>query len=120
MGIDLSGEMVKRARAAHPNLLFIQADVHDLCLRETFDVIILSDLVNDLWDVQKALEELEAISNPRTRIIINCYSRLWELPLDLTERLNLAMPMLHQSWLTVDDVSNLLALTDARGRAILE
>lgn len=114
VGIDHSGEMIQRASRAHPELIFVQADVHDLCLRERFDVIVLSDLVNDLWDVQRAFEELAAISDPHTRIIINSYSRLWELPLDLTERLNLAMPMLNQSWLTVDDVSNLLTLTDSR------
>lgn len=113
VGIDLSGEMVKRARAAHPDLIFVQADAHELCFREKFDVIILSDLVNDLWDVQTVLRELHAISAPHTRIIINCYSRLWEYPLLLTEYLNLAMPLLNQSWLTVEDVENLLRLTDA-------
>ena len=53
VGVDFSEEMLNRARSHHPNLDFICADVHDLsALNETFDVIILSDLVNDLWDVQ--------------------------------------------------------------------
>ena len=52
VGIDFSAEMIHRARQRHPALRFIQADAHDFELDETFDVIILSDLLNDAWDVQ--------------------------------------------------------------------
>ena len=56
MGVDFSAEMVARARQKHPGLTFVEADAHELALEEsgrprTFDVIILSDLVNDVWDV---------------------------------------------------------------------
>jgi glycosyltransferase involved in cell wall biosynthesis len=37
---------------------------------------------------------------------------LWELPLWLAERLGLATPKLGQNWLTVEDISGLLSLTD--------
>src|SRR5262245_24330002 len=53
VGVDFSLEMVERARRRHPNLCFIHTDAHELPLKEEFDVIILSDLVNDLWDVQE-------------------------------------------------------------------
>src|SRR5689334_14151317 len=47
VGVDFSEEMIQRARVKHPNLEFIQADAHDLSmLQETFDIIVLSDLVN--------------------------------------------------------------------------
>ncbi len=56
VGVDFSEEMIRRAKSRYPNLDFIQADVHDLSqIHETFDVIVLSDLVNDLWDVQRIL-----------------------------------------------------------------
>jgi hypothetical protein len=71
----------------------------------------LSDLVNDLWDVQQVFEMAASIAKPDTRLIINAYSRLWELPLALTERLNLAWPTLYQNWLTVEDITNRLKLT---------
>src|SRR5262245_61307174 len=58
VGVDFSGEVIGRAARRHPALRFIQADVQALPLDETFDVIILSDLVNDLWDVQAVLGEL--------------------------------------------------------------
>lgn len=111
VGVDFSGEMIRRAKRRHPQLRFIQTDAHDLCLDEEFDVIILSDLVNDLWDVQTVFERLVPLATPATRVIINSYSRLWELPLALAERLGLANPTLYQNWLTVEDITNLLGLT---------
>jgi len=114
VGIDFSGEMVSRAARRHPGLRFFQADVHELAAPEdpgeTFDFIILSDLINDAWDVQRLLQRLAPLANRRTRVILNFYSRLWELPLALGVRLGLARPALYQNWLTVFDVENLLRL----------
>jgi SAM-dependent methyltransferase len=110
VGIDFSSHMVEQARLRHPELRFIQADAHDPPLDETFDVVILSDLVNDLWDVQRVFEQVHRLSTPRTRVIVNFYSRVWELPLGLAEALGLAHPSLSQNWLTAHDVRNLLNL----------
>jgi ubiquinone/menaquinone biosynthesis C-methylase UbiE len=112
VGIDFSYEMVKRGAKKHPHLHFIQGDAHHLSLNDTFDVIILSDLVNDLWDVQTVFEKIALLCTSRTRVIINTYSRLWELPLALAQRLDLATPVLGQNWFTVEDVSGLLYLAD--------
>ncbi|MBK9924816.1 MAG: methyltransferase domain-containing protein [Anaerolineales bacterium] len=111
VGVDFSAEMIERAKKKHPNLEFIHADAHDLsALNETFDVIILSDLVNDLWDVQRVFEQIKRLSHPRTRVIINFYSRLWQLTLGTAQALNLATPNLYQNWLTREDVNSLLQL----------
>ena len=50
-------------------------------------------------------------SRPDTRIIINFYSRLWQVPLALTRFLGLAKPLFQQNWLSLQDVSNLLHLS---------
>ncbi|MGB8982982.1 MAG: glycosyltransferase [Anaerolineales bacterium] len=111
VGIDFSEEMIACARQRHPELTFLQADAHDLSgLNETFDVIILSDLVNDLWDVQRVFEQLKPLCTPHTRILINFYSRLWQFPLSLARKLNLASSNLYQNWLTREDVNGLLRL----------
>ena len=110
VGIDFSGEMISRAKKRHPELRFIQADAHDTGLKERFDVIILSDTVNDLWDVQEVFNQVKELSTPRTRIIINTYSRVWEIPLFLAQLLGLANPKLPQNWLTVEDISGMLDL----------
>ncbi|MCE1253194.1 MAG: bifunctional class I SAM-dependent methyltransferase/glycosyltransferase family 2 protein [Anaerolineae bacterium] len=111
VGIDFSAGMVKLAREAHPELTFIEADAHSFELNETFDYIILSDLLNDLWDVQLVLEQVKRWCTPHTRIILNAYSRLWEMPLLLASNLGLAKPRLYQNWLTVEDMTHLLNLS---------
>ncbi len=113
VGIDFSEEMICRAKKLHPELEFIRADAHDLsALNENFDVIVLSDLVNDLWDVQRVFEQIKPLCMPRTRLILNFYSRLWQLPLGMARQLNLAGPTLFQNWLTREDVNTLLRLAN--------
>lgn len=112
VGVDFSAEMIRAGRRRHPNLRFVHADAHEFNLSEKFDVIILSDLVNDLWDVQSVLTNVLRLTTPRSRIIINCYSRLWEPLLKLAERLGLAKPNLYQNWLTVEDIAGLLNFAD--------
>jgi ubiquinone/menaquinone biosynthesis C-methylase UbiE len=112
VGVDFSPEMVRRARIAHPEIEFIEADGHDLTgLGGPFDVIVLSDLIDDLWDVQKVFEQVSRLCQPRTRLIINSYSRVWELPLLIAAKLGLAKPRLTQNWLTVEDVTDILNLS---------
>jgi SAM-dependent methyltransferase len=110
VGVDFSSEAVRDAARRHPALRFVQADAHVLPLCSSFDVIILSDLVNDVWDVQRVLEEVARVSAPGARVFLNFYSHIWEWPLGLAERLSMATPKLQQSWLTVEDVGNLLHL----------
>lgn len=110
VGIDLSPKMIDRGRDLHPDINFLCADAHTVRLDEQFDVIVMSDLVNDLWDVQAALRNLEALCKPDTRLIINTYSNLWRLPLQAARRLGLARPNLLQNWLTVEDLTGLLGL----------
>jgi len=112
VGVDFSPAMIEQAQRRHPGLRFVTADAHDLsALSGPFDIIVLSDLLHDAWDVQGLLTELQRLSHPGTRVVMNFYSRLWELPLAVTARLGLSRPVLKQNWLTVSDVSNLLTLS---------
>jgi SAM-dependent methyltransferase len=111
-GVDFSPEMLTRARQRHPDIQFVLADVHNLSmLDKPFEFILVSDLLNDIWDVQTVFEQLMRLSHSRTRLIINSYNRLWELPLAVAENLGLAKPILKQNWLAPQDITNLLDLT---------
>jgi SAM-dependent methyltransferase len=57
VGVDFSPDVVRHAKARHPELKIILADVHQFSIDEKFDYVILSDLVNDLWDVQTCVEQ---------------------------------------------------------------
>ncbi len=111
VGIDFSAEMIARARRAHPHLLFVEADAHAIPLEGPFDVIVLSDLVNDAWDVQQIFSEVRRLSRPATRVLVNAYSRVWELPLAIAAAFGIARPNLSQNWLTVEDLTHLCELT---------
>ncbi len=112
VGVDFSPPMLEAARQRHPNLRFVEQDVNRLDLRESFDFIICADLVNDLWDVQQTFEAVARHAHPGTRVILNAYSRLWEIPRRLAEAIGLARPQPTQNWLTAEDIANLLYLAN--------
>src|SRR5437879_3482670 len=112
VGIDLSEAMVKEASRRHPHLEFRAADAESLDLQETFDVVILADVVGHLVDIEEALRRLRRCCSPKTRIIISYYNFLWEPLLRLAERIGLKMPQQHQNWLAPADIVNLLHLAD--------
>ena len=112
VGVDFSPEMLNRAHTAHPEYELIRADAHDLSSVEgPFDTIILSDLVNDLWDVQRVFEEIRRLSIPSTRVILNFHSGLWQLPLaDRAVAEHCDALLLPQNWLTPVDARSMLYL----------
>ena len=110
VGVDFSVEMLRLAVKRHTDLFFILADAHELPINTKFDVVILSDLLNDLWDVQGVLEKLQALTHPRTRFVLNFYNNFWHLPLSLVKRLGLGADLLEQNWFAPHDVFNLLEL----------
>ncbi|MEX1247788.1 MAG: glycosyltransferase [Anaerolineales bacterium] len=112
VGIDYSVHMVQRAKTKYKHLHFVQSDAHQLPLDTKFDYVILSDLLNDVWDVQAVLEQIGRLSQRHTRILINAYSKFWQFPLGLAQRLTRGVPNLEQNWLTVEDMQNILRLAD--------
>ncbi|MDD2679260.1 MAG: glycosyltransferase [Candidatus Omnitrophica bacterium] len=112
VGVDFSAEMLRQAKERHPELQFIQADAQAFSVDAQFDVVILSDLVNDLWDIQGVLKRLSLVLAPHTRIIFNFYSNVWMPLLRLAQNFGVAQPLLPQNWVTRQDLANLLYLTD--------
>lgn len=111
VGVDLSPATIARAKDRHPELTFLQADAHALDLGEKFDYIICSDLINDVWDVENVFRVAAAHSHPGTRLVLNTYSRVWEIPRRIAEAVGLVRPLLPQNWLDLGDVRNLLYLS---------
>lgn len=111
VGVDFSGEMIALASERHPGLRFIQADAEEFSSEEKFDFVILSDILNEAWDVQELFEHVRELLSQNGRLLINVHSRLWELPLTLAVKLGLAKPGLGENWLTVSDIDNLLNLS---------
>jgi len=110
MGVDISPQMIERARGKYPSLHFFAGVVQDITIEEKFDYIILSGLIGELEDIQTFLQSLKRFCTPDTRIIIEYYSYLWQALLKIAEGLGRKMPQREQNWLTFNDISNFLEL----------
>jgi SAM-dependent methyltransferase len=110
VGIDFAPAILKQARKKYPELIFYSADAEKLTTDETFDYIILSDLVGCLWDVQKVLHNLKKVCHPRTRLVISNFNFLWEPFIILGEKLHIKLSQPKQNWLSIADLDNLLQL----------
>src|SRR5437867_7641720 len=65
VGVDFSPAIIDLARRRHPELEFHATDALEFSCDEKFDYILLSDLVNDLPDVQALLSRLHQFTHPR-------------------------------------------------------
>ena len=110
VGVDFSPAMVEQARQRHPELGFHTADAAEWRSEEPFDYILLSDLVNDLPDVQAVFEQTLRHATPDTRLVLNFFNYLWRPMLTAAEKVGVKSPTLTQNWLSLADIKNLLHL----------
>lgn len=111
VGIDFSPALIEQARQRFPHVEFRVMEAEHITLDRKFDVIILSNLLGFLDDVEVVLEQLLPLCTPRTRIIVNYYNRLWEPLIRLAESVGLKRRTPEQNWLSDSDVENLLFLS---------
>jgi ubiquinone/menaquinone biosynthesis C-methylase UbiE len=113
VGIDLSPKMIEgaRTRHPHPHLTFIAGDVESTEIPNgPFDAIILSDLVCFLYDIEAVLTRLHRYCHPRTRLLLNFHSRLWEPILGAASTVGLVAQRPVLNWVTREDVAGMLNL----------
>lgn len=110
VGIDFAGNMITQARQLFPDLRFYACDAEDLKLDETFDYIIISDVLHILYDIQGVLKSIKAHCHNGTKVIISNYNFFWEPVLKMAETLHLKQKTPISNWLTHNDIDNLLEL----------
>lgn len=110
LGIDFAEGMVDLAREKHPGLRFAVDDIEDLKTRETFDYVVMSDVIGSFADVWTAFRHLSALCHSETLVFVTHYNYLWAPVLRLAERLGLSTPQPLQHWLPPRDIDNLLRL----------
>lgn len=109
-GMDISPKMIAMAKKNHPKHDFACMDAIEFNLDKKFDTVIISDTINDVWDVQTLFENVYRHMQTDGRLVINFYNRMWEWPLGIAAKLGVAKPTLLQNWLTIEDIDNLLNL----------
>jgi ubiquinone/menaquinone biosynthesis C-methylase UbiE len=112
VGIDFSGGMINRAKQKFPGYTFYQMEAKDIRLDEKFDVVIISNVLGYIDDVQAVFTQVRKLCHRNTRLIINDYSHLWEPLLKFAEFLGLKVKTPQQNWLSYQDVKNILYLED--------
>lgn len=110
VGIDFSEEMIDQAKTQFPNLDLRVMAAEVLILEEKFDVIILSNLIGYLDDIQKVLTQLKSVSHENTKIIITYYSFVWEPILKFGEMIGYKTKTPNQNWLSLSEINNMLYL----------
>lgn len=111
VGVDFSSKVIEIAKSNYPDLDFLVQDAEKLEINETFDYIILSDLIGSLWDVQAVFDNLHSVCHERTRVIISYYNYMWEPLMRLGEIFKLKLKQPLQNWLSSKDIINILSLT---------
>jgi len=107
LGIDLSPEMIKVARQKRPHLQFEVGDIEEMRLSESFDFVVMVDLVEHLANLRGTFENLARIVGPETIVVSSSANPLWAPILHLAERLKLKMPEGDHRWPSLEELKGL-------------
>lgn len=110
VGIDFSPAMIAAAKEKYPAVEFHVMEAENIQLQEKFDLIIVSNLIGYLDDVQEVFRQLHKVCHSQTKIIVTYYNYLWEPVLKFSETVGLKTPTPIQNWLSLTDINNLLFL----------
>jgi SAM-dependent methyltransferase len=110
VGVDISAGMAALARSRHPELEFDVRSGEEIELGQTFDYVILSDLVPFVDDLLALFGKVAKHSHRDTRIVVHSYSALWRPAIWVLELLRLKSRVPIRNWVTQQDVENLLQL----------
>ena len=110
VGIDVSEEMVELARRRHPELEFMTGVGEELDLGETFDYVVLLDLVPYASDLQELFAAVARHCHPRTRILVSTYNNAWRPMLAVAAQMGRRPRRPVRNWVAPRDLSNLAAL----------
>ncbi len=120
VGIDINPAAIAQARENHPDFTFHELAAEDVARLphspdgspRTFDVIILSGVMHQLYDLHTALEALRSVCHDRTRILITTFSRLWHPVIRASELARWKARVPDESWLPPYEVAGLLRQCD--------
>ncbi|MEQ8324949.1 MAG: glycosyltransferase [Vicingaceae bacterium] len=108
VGIDFSPAMIEEARKKYPDIEFHLMEGESIELNQTFDVIVLPNVVGYFDNVIDVFNQLRKVSHDETKLIISYYNYLWEPLLKFGEFIGFKKRTPRQNWLSHQDLKNLL------------
>jgi SAM-dependent methyltransferase len=112
-GIDFSESFIEWAREKNrgASIEFLVMDVNHITLTGKYDLIILSNLIGYVDDIQHVFNQIRKCCHENTKVIVQYYNTLWEPFIRLAEKTGLKKPVPAQNWLGTRDINNLLYLS---------
>ncbi len=110
IGIDFSEEHIKWAKEKHRDsgIEFVLMDANLITLNQTFDLIIISNLIGYVDDIQNVFEQVKKCCHTGTKIIVQYYNSFWEPFIKFSEFMGIKQKTPTQNWLSTRDINNLL------------
>lgn len=112
VGIDISGEMIKLARAKFLDLTFIHSSLEESELKEKFDFILMTDLIHHVYDVMSVFEKVHTLCHPQTKIIVTSINPWWDPFFKFAERFKLKAPDVPLNYFDRRNIGKILELID--------
>ncbi len=111
-GIDLDADAIAQAREASPDLHFMSTPIEELAElpAPAPDYIVMSMLLDEVYDVQHVVRQVRRWSVPDTRVVIVTYSRLWRPFIRLAELLRIKARSAGENYVPWDEIENMIAL----------
>lgn len=124
VGVDISQKMIAIAAAKHPGFHFLVADASALRLPETFDYVMIPDVIEHLADIPGTFCAVRGVCHLGTHVVLTCVNPIWAPVLHLAERLGMKMPEGDHRWLPKRDIVRLareagFTLAEYQGRILL-
>lgn len=111
-GVDLDQVAISMAIEEHPGLRFIAMPIEEMDDSPVDDpeYILMSLLLDEVYDIQGVLDQVRAWSTPSTRIVIVTYSRLWRPFIRLAEWMHIKGRVEGENYVPWDEIENVLAV----------
>lgn len=113
VGIDLDTEILGSAAGELSEVTWVSRPVEEVesAPMEDPDYVVLSMVLDEVYDAQPVLELVHEWCEPETRVVVVTYSRLWRPLLRVAEFLRLKVRKPYENYLPRQEVSNLLELS---------
>jgi hypothetical protein len=112
VGLNISEELTRLARQKHPGLEFRTVDVDEIAVPDGFqpDYVVLSNMLDYVYDVWSLCEQLKPLFSDRTLLIATTNNPLWEPVLRLASDLGKRAPNSPRNFITNQDIRSVLEL----------
>jgi SAM-dependent methyltransferase len=110
VGVEFCSKSIEFAQKNYPKYDFHVNEMDDLNLNETFDYVVINNVIGYTNNLQKTFKTIRKACKPETKVVLVYHSHLWRPFLKLAENLGMRMKWPEQHWLAKKDLLNLFHL----------